>query len=518
MALARLWRPKDFQSVIGQNTSCEALTHALDTGRVHHAYLFTGTRGVGKTTLARILAKCLNCEEGISSKPCGQCFACKAMDEGHCVDVLEIDAASRTKVEDMRELLDNVQYVPTRSRFKIYLIDEVHMLSGHSFNALLKTLEEPPAHVKFLLATTDPQKLPVTVLSRCLQFHLHPVSLDNIVLQLERIVSHEKVEYELRALHLLAKAADGSVRDALSLLDQALAYTAGHLKMDGVQEMLGISRVSSLIALLRAVVEGQAAQVLHHIHELKRLSKTDVDFSNVLTELLTLIHQIAIAQHAPEALEEGLQAYEEIIDLAKVISTEALQLYYQIGLMGRKDLPYAPFPQMGFEMVLLRMVAFRPMKVLTETVDILEPVEARQPECKPEPVTVSLVNSVEMPNWSTVVAELKLSGLVKALADHCTLSEWSENVVHLILEISQKPLLNKRNEALLQEALSQYVGHPVGLKVTVGRVVKETPAHQNQRKIREGQEAAHAAIENDPNVQEMIQRFNATIESVNVLP
>ena len=400
LALARRLRPKNFQSVIGQEAACRALSNALDTGRMHHAYLLTGTRGVGKTTLARILAKCLNCEQGVSSTPCGSCSNCQDIEQGRFVDLLEIDAASRTKVEDMRGLLDNVQYVPTKGRFKIYLIDEVHMLSGHSFNALLKTLEEPPAHVKFLLATTDPQKLPITVISRCLQFHLQPVSVEMISQYIEQILNQEKALYEPEALQLLGRAAAGSVRDALSLLDQVLAYGNGQVKTEDVRGILGLSRAGCLIALVRAVAAGNAVRVLHEINEIKRLAKTDPDFNSVLTELLTLLHHIAIAQHAPEALEEGLAEQAAIIELANQIPSEALQLYYQIALMGRKDLPYAPDPKMGFEMVLLRMVAFRPVQVAeqptraqsVQAMSMTEPVV--KSEIKPE-ITVEVQPKIE---------------------------------------------------------------------------------------------------------------------------
>lgn len=537
LALARQWRPRDFQSVIGQEACCTALTNALDTGRLHHAYLFTGTRGVGKTTLARILAKCLNCEAGVSSKPCGVCSICQAVDEGRFVDLLEIDAASRTKVEDMRGLLDNVQYSPTEGRFKIYLIDEVHMLSGSSFNALLKTLEEPPPHVKFLLATTDPQKLPVTVLSRCVQFHLKPVALDTIIDRVEMIVRHEKVEYEREALCVLAQAAEGSVRDALSLLDQALAYGNGYLRFDDMREMLGLSTIDSLIAIMQAVTLSSASRVLHELNELQRLAKTDPDFSAVLTELLTLMHHIAIAQQAPEALPDDLVGHQAILALAAEIPTQALQLYYQIALMGRKDLPYAPDPKMGLQMILLRMVAFRPLGVV-EAAE-LKPVAKLASESvlvAPVPIPVSIplpdkeeiqhTNSdtgtqmieVEMPSWNTLVPQLKLSGLVKALADHCVLTEWSPTLIRLTLEPSQKPLWNKRNETQLQEALSRYLGATVGLRIICGITQKETPAHQHQRELHEGQQAACTMIENDPHVQDMIKRLNAKIEQVTVTP
>jgi DNA polymerase-3 subunit gamma/tau len=519
--------------VIGQDAACRALSNALDTGRLHHAYLLTGTRGVGKTTLARILAKCLNCEQGVSSKPCGTCVNCRDIDEGRFIDLLEIDAASRTKVEDMRGLLDNVQYVPTRGRFKIYLIDEVHMLSGHSFNALLKTLEEPPAHVKFLLATTDPQKLPITVISRCLQFHLHPVPVEIIVPYIGRIVEQENAIYEPEAIQILGRAAEGSVRDALSLLDQALAYGNGHLKTDDVRSMLGLSRAGCLIALVRAVTAGNAASVLHEINEIKRLAKTDPDFSCVLTELLTLLHHIAIAQHAPEALEEGLAEYQAILELANHIPSEELQLYYQIALMGRKDLPYAPDPKMGFEMIMLRMVAFRPVQVAeqplraqsVQPVPTMEPVIKAEMKLEPE-ITLEIKPKIEEKrveeraeaiDWNTVIPQLNLSGLVKMLADHCTLAEWSDNFIRLILEEAQKPLWNKRNEGQLQEALSRYVKREIKLQITVGKAEKETPAHQQQRVSHEEQQVARASIENDPQVQKIMNRFNAKIEQINRL-
>lgn len=525
LALARRLRPKDFQSVIGQEAACRALSNALDAGRLHHAYLLTGTRGVGKTTLARILAKCLNCEQGISSKPCGICVNCRDIDEGRFVDLLEIDAASRTKVEDMRGLLDNVQYVPTRGRFKIYLIDEVHMLSGHSFNALLKTLEEPPAHVKFLLATTDPQKLPITVISRCLQFHLHPVSVEVIVAYIEHILSQEKAIYEPEAIQLLSRAAAGSVRDALSLLDQALAYGNGHLKTEDVRGMLGLSRAGCLIALVRAVADGNAVRVLHEINEIKRLAKTDPDFSCVLTELLSLLHHIAIAQHAPEALEEGLPEYAAIIELAHHISLEELQLYYQIALMGRKDMPYAPDPKMGFEMVLLRMVAFRPVQVAEQAVKVESVlIESKaKPEIQeikleiPEEKNELKIEKAETFDWSTVIPQLKLSGLVKMLADNCTLAEQSDNFICLILAESQKPLWNKRNEGQLQEALSRYLKREIKVQITVGKAEQETPAYQQQRVFNEEQQVARKRIENDPKVQSIMNRFNAKIEQINRL-
>jgi DNA polymerase-3 subunit gamma/tau len=360
LALARKYRPRDFRTLIGQETTVQALKNALDNQRLHHAYLFTGTRGVGKTTIARILAKCLNCEQGISSLPCGQCNTCLAIDAGRLVDLIEVDAASRTKVEDTRELLDNVQYLPTQGRFKVYLIDEVHMLSGHSFNALLKTLEEPPSHVKFLLATTDPQKLPVTILSRCLQFHLRRVPLEKIISTLADILQQEGCSFELEALQELARAADGSLRDALSLLDQALSYGNGQITAIAVRSLLGIPEKMGLLELLTAVAEGNSKRVLQKI---QGLSEKITDFSGLLSELLNVLHQLAMAQSCPEVLDENMRERQALLTLAEQISPQEIQLYYQIGLHGNRDLPFAPNPQIGFEMALLRMVAFQPVRV-----------------------------------------------------------------------------------------------------------------------------------------------------------
>jgi DNA polymerase-3 subunit gamma/tau len=329
IALARRYRPRTFETMVGQEVTLRALSNALETKRLHHAYLFTGTRGVGKTTVARILAKCLNCEKGITSTPCGQCSACQAIDKGAFVDLIEVDAASRTKVEDTRELLDNVQYLPTCGRFKIYLIDEVHMLSGHSFNALLKTLEEPPSHVKFLLATTDPQKLPVTVLSRCLQFHLWRIPTNKIAEYLANILQQEGVSFEKEALQELSRSADGSLRDALSLLDQALAYGNGHIETMAVRTLLGLTERERLVALLEAVVRGDGRGVLN---EINLLAESVPDFAELLTEFQEMIHQVVIAQSVPEALDENIGGLEAIINLATKISAEELQLYYQITL------------------------------------------------------------------------------------------------------------------------------------------------------------------------------------------
>ncbi|GGC87922.1 DNA polymerase III subunit gamma/tau [Halopseudomonas salina] len=363
--LARKWRPRLFREMVGQTHVLQALINALDHDRLHHAYLFTGTRGVGKTTIARILAKCLNCETGVSSEPCGICSACREIDEGRFVDLIEVDAASRTKVEDTRELLDNVQYAPSRGRYKVYLIDEVHMLSSHSFNALLKTLEEPPEHVKFLLATTDPQKLPVTILSRCLQFSLKNMQPEKIVDHLRHVLGEELIRFDEESLWLLGRAADGSMRDALSLTDQAIAFGNGALQVSDVRSMLGTIDHGQVFGLLDALAAGDAQALLIAVGE---LAEQGADFSGVLSELLSVLQRVAIAQVLPQAVDNSLGDQERVIDLAGRVSAEDVQLFYQLGLHGRRDLPLAPEPRGGFEMAMLRMLAFRPGSVEQDAV------------------------------------------------------------------------------------------------------------------------------------------------------
>ncbi|WP_067522036.1 DNA polymerase III subunit gamma/tau [Endozoicomonas ascidiicola] len=355
--LARKWRPRSFQELVGQSHVLQALVNALDQNRLHHAYLFTGTRGVGKTTIARIFAKCLNCEQGVSSKPCGQCSSCKEIDDGRFVDLIEVDAASRTKVEDTRELLDNVQYAPTRGRYKVYLIDEVHMLSAHSFNALLKTLEEPPPHVKFLLATTDPQKLPITILSRCLQFSLKNMTPERIVGHLENILQQEQIPSETPALWQLARVADGSMRDALSLTDQAIAFGDGKVSEVDVGAMLGTIDQGQVLKMVTSLASANAAHILASV---ATLAEHSPDYLAVLDDMLSMLHRVAIAQAVPDAVDNSQGDQEQILELASVMTAEDVQLYFQIGLVGKKDLPLAPDPRSGFEMALLRMLAFRP--------------------------------------------------------------------------------------------------------------------------------------------------------------
>ena len=376
--LARKWRPHQFEDVVGQSHVLTALANALAHNRLHHAYLFSGTRGVGKTTIARIFAKGLNCEQGITATPCGQCETCREIDEGRFVDLLEIDAASRTKVEDTRELLDNVQYKPARGRFKVYLIDEVHMLSRHSFNALLKTLEEPPEYVKFILATTDPQKLPVTILSRCLQFHLKHLDHTQIQSQLEMVLNQEQVEFEPRALSLLARAAEGSMRDALSLADQAIALGNGQVRAETVSAMLGTLNTDQALYLLEAMAQGEAQPAMACLEE---LAGVGVEWDSLLCELASQLHRVAMYQALPASLDESAPDAGRVMALSKQISPQDVQLCYQIALQGRQDLAYAPDGRTGLEMVLLRMLAFRPVSAQGIT-----PQAVAVPASQPAPV------------------------------------------------------------------------------------------------------------------------------------
>ena len=386
--LARKWRPRIFREMVGQEHVLQALINALDHNRLHHAYLFTGTRGVGKTTIARILAKCLNCETGVSSEPCGQCASCREIAEGRFVDLIEVDAASRTKVEDTRELLENVQYAPTRGRYKVYLIDEVHMLSNSSFNALLKTLEEPPPHVKFLLATTDPQKLPMTILSRCLQFNLKNMNPERIVQHLKFVLEKELVPFEESALWQLGRSADGSMRDAMSLTDQAIAYGSGKITEAEVRAMLGTIDQGAVYEIVDALTSLDGRAVLAAV---ERMSEHAPDYANALAEMLSVLHRVAIAQALPEAVDNSYGDRERIMGLAQRLPPEDVQLFYQTALLGRRDLPLAPDPRAGFEMVLLRMLAFKPQGVLEVPTNSL-PVVSRVPA---SPVVTSSPSSAE---------------------------------------------------------------------------------------------------------------------------
>ena len=487
----------------GQEHVLKTLINALDKQRLHHAYLFTGTRGVGKTTIARILAKCLNCETGITSNPCGECSACKEIDEGRFIDLIEVDAASRTKVEDTRELLENVQYAPTRGRYKIYLIDEVHMLSGHSFNALLKTLEEPPPHVLFLLATTDPQKLPVTVLSRCLQFNLKNLSAERIKKYLEHVLTEEQISYEEDALSKLSHAAEGSMRDALSLLDQAIAFTHSNINKKDVCAMLGTIEQTHIDDILKALSSHDAKRLLQISSELAELG---ADFNNVLEELLSALHQIAIVQLIPDT-EQNF-----ITEISSKFSPEDVQLYYQIGLLGRRDLNIIQNTKSGFEMTLIRMLAFKPF----DNNKLEAPKKAPEKtiaQTSKQPAAIS-----EDLNWDQLVNELPLNSMAQVLALNCSLKFSTKNHIELNLAPKHAALLNEKVQARLNNVINQHFGHEIKLKIHIEEPEIETPAAKTTRIADEKHKAALDSLQNDPTVQAMIEKMGANLDPQLVKP
>ncbi len=538
-ALARKWRPRTFADVVGQEHVVLALSNALDRDQVHHAFLFSGTRGVGKTTLARIFAKALNCERGVSSTPCNECSNCQAIDEARFVDLIEVDAASRTKVDDTRELLDNVQYAPTTGRYKVYLIDEVHMLSGHSFNALLKTLEEPPPHVKFLLATTDPQKLPVTVLSRCLQFNLKALLPEQIGQQLKKILQAEEAELEDEGIQLLARAADGSLRDGLSLLDQALAYGGGELKEEMVRRMLGTIEDSVVEGIIYALVEDDADALFSHVLSMAERAN---DYSQALDELLLQLYNISLYQISPEMLKAKQVEQPWHADIAARVDAAELQLYYQVGLIGKRDLALAPDPRTGFEMVLLRMLAFKPGGVKSPEREVGHPgpgaeatlktvsmqrssaqtrpadevVEAVTPS-QPAPQAVGVGSSIEPLDWGQLVSQMPVNGLVKELAMNLGLSKHTKDKLFFKLDPSHEHLLDSGRVELITDELRK-MGIPVSIDVEVERANIETPAQELRRQNDQRLRAAEQAIREDPNVQAIQEKFGATIikESIRV--
>ena len=565
--LARKWRPRDFTQVVGQGHVLRALINALDSGRLHHAYLFTGTRGVGKTTLARIFAKSLNCELGVTSRPCGVCSACREVDEGRFVDLIEVDAASRTKVDETRELLDNVQYAPSRGRYKVYLIDEVHMFSNHSFNALLKTLEEPPPHVKFLLATTDPKRLPITILSRCLQFNLKRLSVEQIGGQLRHVLEQEQIGAEDGALRLIAGAADGSMRDALSLLDQALAFGGGavaELEVAGMLGTLGADQVSTLVEALAA---GDGARLIGHARELAGFAP---DFGQVLGEMLSLLRRVAVVQTLGEAAAE-LEDDPLVQRLAAAMTTEDCQLYYQLGLIARRDLPLAPEPQIGFEMALLRMLAFRPSdatptprgsaretaapaaphvksvavapppassptaQARAAVTPLREPARAPMravppaaplsvPAASPAPASVAprradppVASAPGDLDWPALVQRLDGSPLARELARNSALRAYDGRVLELVVTPQYQNLSGERTVRSLEQALHPELGQAVVVRVSVEeRSGLATPAQALSEQEQARLAAARAAIEADPNVQALQREFGASVERVDM--
>jgi DNA polymerase III subunit gamma/tau len=532
--LARKWRPRTFQDMVGQSHVLKALSNALDQDRLHHAYLFTGTRGVGKTTLARILAKCLNCDKGVSSNPCGECSACVAIDEGRFIDLIEVDAASRAKVEETRDLMDNVQYAPTNGRYKVYLIDEIHMFSNHSFNALLKTLEEPPPHVKFLLATTEPKKLPVTILSRCLQFNLSHLTNDQIGKQVEMILKEESVEFDQPSVELVARGADGSMRDALSLLDQAIAYGGGALEESQVRTMMGTIESADLNGLIQALIDADAEALLNTVETIALQSP---DFDSLLSELLSLLQKIAIIQVLPENSNNPLRENKELVNFANVMNKEDTQLYYQIGMVGRKDLYLAPDAKSGFEMVMIRMLAFRPMaagEIANNTQNLKPATNTSVQQTSNKPVAKTVVNtqpepvveavSKELPkkkmdnNWLNTIEEIGLKGLTKELAGNCVIKSQTETKLELALTPSQEHLLNKSQQDRIEQAIKTKFGEDISLEIILESSDNETPAEANARMGRERQKAAKNSVNSDPAVQSLMDTFNGTIDQDSIQP
>jgi DNA polymerase-3 subunit gamma/tau len=553
--LAVKWRPKRFETLVGQADVVKALVNSLTAGRIHHAYLFSGTRGVGKTTVARILAKALNCESGVSAEPCGECAACVAIDEGRFVDLIEVDAASRTKVDDTRELLDNVQYMPTRGRFKVYLIDEVHMLSTHSFNALLKTLEEPPPHVKFLFATTDPQKLPVTVLSRCLQFNLKKLSASAIATQLAEIVASEGLEAEPAALQAIARSAAGSMRDGLSLLDQAIAFGGGRITAADVGQMLGSIDRHQVVQILEALIRADGEALLEAVD---RLDEQGADFATVLDEIMSALQRVAVAQlvDARRVTDDGV----DWASLAASMQAEDVQLYYQIALGGRRDISVCRDERMSFEMTLLRMLAFRPVvdarPASTESAHtaggasdtagraphaagrapqhtargaphtaggrVPRMAERRERSAEPRPhapaQSPQSTPVTGISDWQALVRRANLRGAVRNLAEHCVLSSVENGRVELVLDSDKANFNTDQLRQRLEQALAEHLQGSLTLKITIGRPPSATPAQLRRENEDQRMRDAREAIEQDPTIQAVQAAFDATVEPDSIQP
>jgi len=527
-ALARKWRPRRFEELTGQEHVLRALSNALATGRVHHAFLFTGTRGVGKTTIARILAKCLNCETGLGPAPCGNCATCREVDEGRFVDLLEVDAASRTRVDDTRELLDNVQYAPTRGRYKVYLIDEVHMLSTHSFNALLKTLEEPPPHVKFLLATTDPQKLPVTVLSRCLQFNLKRLPVSLIGERMKAILGAEGIEFEAAAVRLLAEAADGSMRDALSLLDQLLAFGGGRVAEAEARAMLATVDRGQVLQLARLLGAAEPAELIRFVQSLDEWAP---DYGDLLDALATLLVRVAIKQAVPAYEGDELHPAEQLAELAALLAADEVQLHYQTAILGRRDLAWAPDPRTGFEMTLLRMAAFRLAggeSGGTRPLGGASPVVAgaaagagaasSAASAAGAPSVAVTGRVTDLSRWQEVSGALELGGAARQLAANCAYAGFDGHLLRLTLDPGQALL---RTPALLEklaQALSKAQGTPIRVEIELGESALETPARAEQRAVDAQLDVARRSLDDDPTVRGFKEKFGATLRPESIKP
>lgn len=516
LALARKWRPRNFSQLVGQEHVNKALINALNQQRIHHAYLFTGTRGVGKTSVARILAKSLNCEQGISAEPCLTCDACTAIEQGRFIDLIEIDGASKTRVEDTRELLDNVQYAPTSGRFKIYLIDEVHMLSQHSFNALLKTLEEPPQHVKFILATTDPQKLPVTVLSRCLQFHLKHISEEVIAERLGWILNEEGIAFENDALTLLARAAQGSMRDALSIMDQAITSSDGQLKSDDLKRLLGYTQKDYAIELLLALAH-EAPQALLDLT--RHIAEESGHFQYVLDEMLTYLHQLTIAQALGTTLED-----DKLNTLKNKLCGEDIQLFYHMALNSKQELDLAPTPAIGFSMALFRMLTFRPAPLVEATVSEAPPrsrpqaVEVKtqpaepvaQPE-EPAPAPPEPVLAAPHKQWADIIPKLGLTGLALNAVEHAELVLIDNNTVTLKVSKGHMSLFTPATQAKIETALSAYYKQPTKIELQQDEGTQASPAQQKAQMAQKKLHHAEQSLQNDPAFLRIQQEFSAEL-------
>ena len=534
--LARKWRPKTFAQLVGQDHVVKALSNALTQQRLHHAYLFTGTRGVGKTTIARILAKALNCETGITATPCGTCGACTQIDQGRFVDLLEVDAATNTKVEEMRELLDQAQYMPVSGRFKVYIIDEVHMLSRSAFNSMLKTLEEPPEHVKFILATTDPQKVPVTVLSRCLQFNLKQMAIDAIAGHLAHVLQQENIEFETSALDALARAARGSMRDSLSLLDQAIAYSGGKVERAQVSAMLGAVDHDYLFNILDALAKNDGSAM---IAEADRMQERALSFEEGLQELGVILHQIALRQTVPDALPESTPGFARIDALAKLFTPDQVQLNYQISVNGRRDFGLAPDEYAGFTMTLIRMLAFameesgtapraQPTKPLPAMPAQRPQADARKaaPSAAHSPMPASDRTAIAFQpdaimkfdgDWLALVAKLQSNRMAHMLASHAELKRYTDNHLELAVAEEHKNLLDKAFQDKLKIALEQQLGAGIRFTISVGAVSSSLAAITN-RTEREQQAKAIASIEQDPFVRDLMANMDAKLIESSIKP
>ena len=552
LALARSWRPKTFSELVGQDHVVKALTHALDQGRLHHAWLFTGTRGVGKTTIARIMAKALNCTGAdgagkMTSQPCGKCPACMEIDAGRFVDYIEMDAASNRGVDDIAALLEKAAYAPSNARFKVYMIDEVHMLTNHAFNAMLKTLEEPPEHVKFILATTDPQKIPVTILSRCLQFNLKQMPVALIVEHLEKVLAAEKVTYEVNALRVLAKAAQGSMRDALSLTDQAIAYAAGKVTEESVRGMLGTLDDAYLIRILDCLIAKDGASLLAVANE---MGERSMSFSLALQDLSSLLQKIAAAQVVPESVLEDWPEAGEIRRLATQLTKEEAQLFYQISITSRPDLSLAPDEQTGFAMTLLRMLAFRPgssggggiapAPSAPPVASAPRPMSAPAPAAKTVapaaapvamPATTPLANkpvapatpvgdAANRPDWHSLMRQLPVKGLVQQLAFQTELQDWKDSAagVKVTIVTPMPQLASEASVTRLAEALTTHFGKPIKIVIEKGEVEGKTVAKVDAQIHQEKRMNAEQMIAADPFIQQLEKEFGAKVVGGSVKP